>query len=98
MRAAEAGFKRLAAYIFGGNRAGQDIAMTAPVVQQQDGVSIVDMTAPVLQEPGDGEWTMAFVMPSGYTLETLPQTGWILTSSWRQWVPGRSLPSVTQVL
>ena len=66
------GFNRLAGYIFGGNQSGQDIAMTAPVVQETNGVSI-EMTAPVLQEQSGDVWTMAFVMPSEYTLETLPR-------------------------
>lgn len=58
-RASGASFRRLAAYIFAQDRpaGGEKIAMTAPVLQ--------DETKP-------GEWRMRFVMPSKYTLETLP--------------------------
>lgn len=58
-RASGASFRRLAAYIFAQDRpaGGEAIAMTAPVIQ--------DETRP-------GEWRMRFVMPSKYTLATLP--------------------------
>ncbi len=58
-RASGASFRRLAAYIFAQDRpaGGDKIAMTSPVLQ--------DETAP-------GEWRMRFVMPSKYTLATLP--------------------------
>lgn len=58
-RASGASFRRLAAYIFAQDRpaGGEKIAMTAPVLQ--------DETRP-------GEWRMRFVMPSRYTLNTLP--------------------------
>ncbi len=70
--AASAGFRLLAGYIFGGNSPGQRIAMTAPVVQApRDGEKIA-MTAPVMQTAQAGRWTVRFVMPAGYTLQTLP--------------------------
>lgn len=58
-RASGASFRRLAAYIFAQDRpeGGERIAMTAPVLQ--------DETQP-------GQWRMRFVMPSRYTIETLP--------------------------
>lgn len=56
--ARNAGFRRLAAYIFGGNTARQDIAMTAPVAQES--------VAP-------GHWRIRFFMPGRYTLATLPR-------------------------
>ncbi len=74
-------FRRLAAYIFAKDRpaGGEKIAMTSPVIQEKVGVSQVDqdekiaMTSPVLQEEtGADQWRMRFVMPSKYTLETLP--------------------------
>lgn len=65
-------FKRLAGYIFGGNKTKEDISMTAPVVQQKDSTEIA-MTAPVLQQSDGDNWTMSFVMPAAYSLETLPE-------------------------
>lgn len=80
-------FQRLAGYIFGRNRRRDSIAMTAPVVQEPASERIA-MTSPVLQEPdsariamtapvyqeGEGDsWVVTFVMPSQYTMETLPE-------------------------
>ncbi len=71
--AVQAGFRKLAGYIFGGNAGGAKIAMTAPVAQQPVGEAI-PMTRPVAQTPdGQGRWTVQFMMPSGYTLQTLPR-------------------------
>lgn len=70
--AASRGFRLLAGYIFGGNRRKQSIAMTAPVAQEQASEKIA-MTAPVTQTQTGGEWVVRFTMPSGYSLETLPQ-------------------------
>jgi hypothetical protein len=65
------GFRLVANYIFGNNISAQKVAMTAPVTQQ--GSQEIAMTAPVTQQ-GDGHtWEVRFVMPSGYTLETLPK-------------------------
>jgi len=57
--ASGASFRRLAAYIFAQDRpeGGEKIAMTAPVLQE---------------ETAADSWRMRFVMPSQYTLETLP--------------------------
>ncbi|HQT47713.1 MAG TPA: heme-binding protein [Acidocella sp.] len=69
--ARSAGFRRLAAFIFGANTTRTGIAMTAPVVQS--GATIA-MTAPVVQSAAQpGSWTITFYMPSGYTLATLPK-------------------------
>ena len=56
-QAVRAGFGPLAGYIFASGRNGEKIAMTAPVTQTSDA----------------GSWTIRFVMPSGYSLETLPK-------------------------
>lgn len=65
------GFRLLADYIFGNNIAKQDIAMTAPV-QQQESIKIA-MTAPVQQQSASDGWQISFVMPSEYTMEKLPR-------------------------
>ena len=70
--ASDAGFRLLAGYIFGGNTRRQSIAMTAPVVQERATSETIAMTAPVTQSGSDGAWVVRFVMPSSYTLETLP--------------------------
>lgn len=66
------GFRPLANYIFGGNQPQADIAMTAPVTSTRAGQEIA-MTAPVASRPtGEGRWTVAFIMPSEWTMDTLP--------------------------
>jgi hypothetical protein len=70
--ARDIGFRRLANYIFGGNRRDQEISMTAPVAQQSGGDDIA-MTAPVGQSrTSDNRWTIRFFMPSKWTMDTLP--------------------------
>ena len=66
--ALRAGFRKLAAFIFGDNRGREEVAMTAPVGQSQE----IAMTAPVGQAGGDGRWVTTFTMPSGYDIGTLP--------------------------
>lgn len=65
------GFRIIADYIFGNNTAQQKIAMTAPVVEQPISEKIA-MTVPVIESPEEEGRIIAFVMPSAYTLETLP--------------------------
>jgi len=64
------GFSLLAGYIFGDNTAVEKIAMTTPV--QVSPSQKIAMTKPVTIS-GDGNFTVAFIMPSAYTLETLPK-------------------------
>ncbi|ACN17019.1 conserved hypothetical protein [Desulforapulum autotrophicum HRM2] len=64
-------FKKLFGYISGDNRSRDKISMTAPVSQQKKGEKI-KMTAPVTQAPDKDSWVVSFMMPSGYTMETLP--------------------------
>lgn len=63
------GFGPLARYIFAKDRSGESVSMTAPVTQER-----IAMTAPVTQSATEsGDWAVRFIMPSKYTLETLPE-------------------------
>jgi len=62
-------FQRLFDYISGQNVGGQPIEMTAPVVQKGQKIA---MTAPVIQSGGAKQFAVQFVMPSKWTLSTLP--------------------------
>jgi hypothetical protein len=70
----ESAFMTLAAFIFGQNRQGPAVAMTAPVSVEKVTAPIA-MTAPVAMEPGEYGRVMRFFMPAEYTLETLPRPG-----------------------
>ncbi|MFA6969729.1 MAG: heme-binding protein [Candidatus Paceibacterota bacterium] len=65
------GFSIIAGYIFGGNLKKENIAMTAPVVAQDSSEKIA-MTVPVTARAAGTSQVVSFVMPSGYTLATLP--------------------------
>jgi effector-binding domain-containing protein len=65
------GFRVIADYIFGNNTASKKVSMTAPVIQQE--AEKMAMTAPVMQQPDGEEWRVRFVMPAGYSMETLPK-------------------------
>ena len=67
----EIAFNRLFRYISGNNKARQSVAMTAPVLMQEKGESVA-MTAPVLMQGSKAGWTMAFVLPASYTIESAP--------------------------
>ena len=78
--ASNKGFRLIADFIFGNNlAAGSEqaakIAMTAPVTVEPQSSKIA-MTAPVTIEPQLGsaqQWRIHFVMPSQYTLATIPK-------------------------
>lgn len=72
-RAGNEAFGVLVAFISGRNSTRGRVAMTAPVLQEQASTTI-EMTAPVIQQPSSeqGRHVVAFVMPSEFTLETLP--------------------------
>lgn len=65
------GFRRLADYIGGNNQKKESISMTVPVSQKPASEKIA-MTAPVSQTRENGRWRIAFMMPSAYTMDTLP--------------------------
>lgn len=65
------GFRIIADYIFGNNAPKQNVAMTAPVIQQPS--EKIAMTAPVTQEGAGNSWKVRFVMPTSYTMDTLPK-------------------------
>lgn len=71
------GFRPLASFIFGDNKvpggtSSADIAMTSPVIQTKS--EKIAMTSPVIQARGQDEtWRVAFVMPSNWSMETLPR-------------------------
>ena len=65
-------FRRLFDYISGENRTRESIAMTAPVNQKIRSEKIA-MTAPVNQQKSEGKYSVSFLMPSKYTMETLPE-------------------------
>jgi effector-binding domain-containing protein len=70
-RAGNSGFRPLADFIFGNNTSRSKIDMTAPVTRVKS--EKIEMTAPVTRSvAGDDVWTVSFVMPSKWTMDTLP--------------------------
>ena len=74
-QAVSAGFSILAGYIFGGNESAAKVAMTTPVAQAPARASTekIAMTTPVAQSASGAGCTVQFMMPSTYTLDTLPK-------------------------
>jgi effector-binding domain-containing protein len=76
-------FRAIAGYIFGGNisatasssaNSGEKIAMTAPVTMEKTTSEKIAMTAPVtMEKSADEMYRVHFVMPSQYTMQTLPK-------------------------
>jgi hypothetical protein len=75
-KASTAGFKLIAGYIFGNNISpkgtNEKISMTAPVTIEPKSEKI-SMTAPVGAKKTGDQWRIHFVMPSKYTLLTIPK-------------------------
>ena len=69
------GFRILADYIFGNNRAKASIEMTVLVTEQSVTGQKIEMTAPVIAaRASEGKkYLISFTMPSKYNLETLPE-------------------------
>lgn len=67
------GFRILVAYISGKNTSAAKISMTAPVTQETSEGERISMTAPVTQEADSEGFVIRFMMPSSYTLESLPK-------------------------
>lgn len=66
------GFRRLFDFIDGNNTTESPIAMTAPVSQQKRSEKI-SMTSPVNMQELTGTYRITFLMPSKYTMETVPK-------------------------
>jgi hypothetical protein len=82
-------FRRLYRYISGENAARQEVAMTAPVLEEPTGGAgggeggsaqsreaeshEIAMTAPVLQERTADGWRMAFILPESFTIASAPE-------------------------
>ena len=64
-------FRIIAGYIFGNNKKKQKIAMTTPVIQEES--EKIAMTTPVIIDDETKDSKFSFVMPSEYTLDTLPE-------------------------
>lgn len=77
-QASNRGFRLIADYIFGNNSTAKGeaskISMTAPVTMEAKSEKI-NMTAPVTMEQNfdTNSWRVHFVMPSEYSMETLPK-------------------------
>lgn len=67
------GFMKLFNYISGKNTNKSKISMTAPVIQEHASTSEkIPMTAPLTSEKVNNTYTISFIMPAQYTLDTLP--------------------------
>lgn len=83
-KASNKAFRPLFRYIDGNNSTQTKVPMTSPVLQEPEQESEentkssekIPMTAPVFMNTSatsDQQWTMSFVMPASFTLETTPQ-------------------------
>ena len=65
-------FRRLFDYISGNNKTKESISMTAPVNQSASSEKIY-MTAPVNQQQSGEKFVVSFVIPSKYSMDTVPE-------------------------
>ena len=65
-------FKDLFGYISGDNQLKEEVAMTLPVSQKSRSQEI-SMTAPVGQTRSGDDWVVSFMMPSSYTMKSIPE-------------------------
>jgi hypothetical protein len=73
-QASRDGFRILAAYIFGKNQSKKQVSSAVPETTRAAAQSEkIAMTAPVNTVPEKGGWRISFMMPSQYTVETLPE-------------------------
>lgn len=70
--AANVGFRRLFKYISGDNQVQAEIASSA-VVNQKPVSAKIEMTAPVRQVPQAQGWSIAFIVPREFDLNSVPQ-------------------------
>lgn len=77
--ASSQGFRLIAAFIFGQNQVSEKISMTVPVGIETAQSTKITMTVPVGIEAskdsakGVNQWVFSFVMPSEFTMATLPK-------------------------
>lgn len=74
-KATNQGFRVIADYIFGNNISKESISMTTPVLEshQVNQSEKISMTTPVIETQSETSTrTIAFVLPSKYTIDTLP--------------------------
>ena len=73
--ASSRGFKLLADYIFGNNLldgASKKISMTTPV-EMSPLADNLSMTSPIMDDKVNSKWSINFVMPQEFSLDTLPK-------------------------
>jgi hypothetical protein len=85
-------FGRLFKYISGDNKAREEVEMTSPVSQEAASEEIA-MTSPVGQQRENNQWLVSFMMPSSYSIDTIPEpTNLDVTL---RLVPARHIAAVT---
>jgi len=88
------GFNELFRYITGNNAGSSKIKMTAPVLRSSEQQwTKIPMTAPVLRQGEGAGSVIAFVMPPGSTLESLPRP--VSPAVTLREVPARTVAVVT---